>query len=81
MQMMKWKRHRTNLTKPIHDLLKVLEWETVDQVPIARVWPLRKNEPDHLFDDRINVARCYLSHLDDSLMMKGEEGEKPVEWM
>ena len=62
-----------NLKKPIHDLLKVLEWETVDQVPIAGVWPLRENEPDRPFDDQINVAQCYLSHLDDSWMLKGEE--------
>jgi hypothetical protein len=37
MQMRKWKRHKTNLKKPIHGLLKILEWETVDQVPIAGV--------------------------------------------
>jgi hypothetical protein len=79
--MKKWKRHRMNLTKPIHDLLKISESETVDQVPIAGVWPLRKIEQDRPFDGRINVAQCFLSHLDDSLMMKGEEGEKPVEWM
>jgi hypothetical protein len=35
--MKKWKRHRMKLTKPIHDLWKVLEWETVDQVLIAGV--------------------------------------------
>ena len=52
----------------------------VSQVLIAGVWPLRKSELDCPFDDQINVARCYLSHLDDLLMMKGEEGEKPVEW-
>jgi hypothetical protein len=65
--MNKLKRHRMSLKKPIHDLLKlkVLEWETVNQVPIAGVWPLRKNEPDRPFDDQINVARCYPSHLDD----------------
>ena len=63
-----------NLKKPIHDLLKVLGWETVDQVPIAGVWPLEKNEPDRLFDDRINVARCYIFRLDDLLEMKGEVG-------
>jgi hypothetical protein len=45
-------------------------------VSIAGVRPLRKNEPDRLFDDRIKVERCYLSHLDDSLMIKGEEGRK-----
>jgi hypothetical protein len=77
--MKKWKRHRMKLRRPIHDLWKVLEWETVDQVLIAGVWPLRKNEPDRPFDDRINDARYYLSHLDDLLMMKEEEGEKPVE--
>ena len=81
MQMKKWKRHRMNLTKPIHDFLKISESETVDQVPIAGVWPLRKIEQDRPFDGRINVAQCYFSNLDDLLMMKGEEGEKPVEWM
>jgi hypothetical protein len=48
-------------------------------VRIAGVWPLRKNEQDRPFDDRISVARCYLSHLDDLLTMKGEEGGEPVE--
>ena len=80
MQMKKWKWHRMNSKKLIHDLLRVLEWEMVGQVLIVGVWPLRKSEPDHPFDDRINVAWCYLSHLDDLLMMKGEEGGKPVEW-
>ena len=80
MQMKKWKWHRMNSKKPIHDLLRVLEWEMVGQVLIAGVWPLRKSEPDRPFDDRINVVWCYLSHLDDLLMMKGEEGGKPVEW-
>jgi hypothetical protein len=56
-------QHRMNLRKLIHNLLKALEWETVDQVRIAGVWPLRKNEPDRPFDDRLSVARCYLSHL------------------
>ena len=60
MQRTKWKRHRMNLKKQIHDLLKVLEWET---------------------DGRPGADSCYLFHLDDSLMMKGEEGGKPVEWM
>jgi hypothetical protein len=69
------KRHRTKLTRPIHNLWKILEWEMVDQVLlIARVWPLRKNEPDRPFDDRIDDARYYLSHLDDLLMMEDEEG-------
>ena len=44
------------LTKPICNLWKILEWEKVDQVLIAGVWPLRKNKPDRPFD-----ARCYLS--------------------
>ena len=80
MQMKKWKRHRMNSKKPIHDLLRVLEWEMVGQVLIAGVWPLQKSEPDRPFNDRINVTWCYLSHLDDLLMLKGEEGGKPVEW-
>ena len=80
MQMKKWKQHRMNSKKPIHDLLRVLEWEMVSQVLITGVWPLQKSEPDCPFNDRINVARCYLSHLDDLMMMKGEEGGKPVEW-
>jgi hypothetical protein len=63
-----------NLRKLIHNLLKALEWETVDQVRIAGVWPLRKNKPDRPFDDRLSVARCYFSHLNDLLTMKGEEG-------
>ena len=76
--MKKWKLHRMELRKPpIRSLWKILEWETVDQVLIAGVWPLRKNEADRPFDDRINDVRCYLSHLDDLLMM--EEGENPVE--
>ena len=37
MKMTKWKRHMMNLKKPIGDLLEVLEWETVDQLPIAGV--------------------------------------------
>ena len=62
MKMKKLKRHmiQMNLKKPIHDLLKVLEWETVDQVLIAGVWPLRENESDRLFDDRRTVAQCYI---------------------
>ena len=67
------------LTTPIHNLWKILEWEWVDQVLIAGVWPLRRNVPDRPFDDRTNVVRCYLSHLDDSLMMEEEEGGKSVE--
>ena len=51
MQMKKWKRHRMNLKKPIHDLLRVLEWEMVGQVLIAGVWLLRKSELDRPFDD------------------------------
>ena len=57
------------LTKPTHDLWKTLERETVDQVPIAGVWPLRKNELDRPFGDRINDGQCYLCRLDDLLMM------------
>ena len=37
MQMTKWMRHKMNLKKLIHDLLKVLEWETVDQMLITGV--------------------------------------------
>jgi hypothetical protein len=78
--MKKRKRHRTKSTKPIHNLWKILEWEMVDQVLlIAVVWPLRKNEPDRPFDDRIDDARCYLSHLDDLLMEEEEEEEEGVE--
>jgi hypothetical protein len=67
-------------TKPIHYLGKILEWETVDQVLISGVCPLRKNEPDCPFNDRIDDARCYLSHLDDlKLLMMEEEGENPIE--
>lgn len=62
MQMRKWKRHRTNL-KPKHDLLKVLEWETVNEMPKAGVWPLQKNEPDRLFNDRINVMSRSVTSL------------------
>ena len=51
MQMKKWKRHRMNSKKPIHDLLRVLEWEMAGQVLIAGVWPLQKSEPDRPFDD------------------------------
>ena len=40
---------------------------------IPEVWPLRKNELDRLFDDRINDEKYYLSHLDDLLMME-EDG-------
>ena len=79
--MKKWKRHRKKLRKPIHDLWwKILEWERDDQVLIAGVWPLRKNERDRPFDDRINDVRCCLSHLDD-LMMEEGEGENPDEWL
>jgi hypothetical protein len=42
-------------------------------VLIPEVWPLRKNEQDRLFDDRINDEKYYLSHLDDLLMME-EDG-------
>ena len=35
-------QHAMNLRK-----LKILEWETVDQVPIAGVGSLWKNEPDN----------------------------------
>ena len=59
--MEKCKRHIMNLKSPIRNLLKFLEWETVDQVLTAGVWSLRKNKQDPPFDDRINVARCYLS--------------------
>ena len=78
--MKRWKRHRMSSKKPIHDLSKILE-ETVDQVLILVVWPLRKSEPDRPYDDRINVARCYLFHLDDLSMTKGEEDGKLVEWV
>lgn len=67
------------LTKPIHSLWKTLEWETVDQGLIAGVWPLRRNEPDRPFDDRINDEQCCFSHLDDLLMMEEEEDGKVVE--
>ena len=67
------------LTKPIRNLWKILEWETVDQVLIAGVWPLRRNVLDRPFDDQTNVGRCYLSHLYDLLMMEEEEAEKSVE--
>ena len=77
--MRKWKRRRMKLTKPIHDLRKTLEWETVDQVLIAGVWPLWKNELDHPFDDRIGGEYCYLSHLNGLLTMKEEGDGKLVE--
>ena len=53
-----------------------------DGQPGADSWGLAITEKrtGSSFDDRINVAWCYLSHLDDLLMMKGEEGGKPVEW-
>jgi hypothetical protein len=51
MQRKIWKRHRMNLKKQIHDLLKVLESETVDQARISGVWPLRKSKQDRPFDD------------------------------
>jgi hypothetical protein len=79
--MKKWKRHRKKWRKPIHDLWRVLKWETDDQELIAgvwTVWPLRRNERDRPFDDRINDVRCCLSHFDDLLMME-EDDEKPVE--
>ena len=75
--MRKRKRHRMKLRKPIHNLWKTLEWETADQVLVAVVWPLRKSELDRPFDGRINDERCYLSHLDELLMM--EEDRNPVE--
>lgn len=73
MNLKKWKWHRKKLRKPIRDLWKILEWKMDDQVLIAGVWLLRKNELDRPFDDRINDVRC-LSHLHHLMMM--EEGEK-----
>jgi hypothetical protein len=49
--MEKCKRHIMNLKSPIRNLLKFLEWETVDQVLTAGVWSLRKNKQDPPFDD------------------------------
>ena len=72
--MKKWKQHRTKLMKQICNLRKTLELERVSQVLIAEVWPLRKNELDRPFDDRINDEQHYLSHLDDLLMMGEEDG-------
>jgi hypothetical protein len=63
--MKKWKQHRTKLKRQIHNLQKTLKEERVDQVLIAEVWPLRKNEQDRPFDDRINDEQDYLSHPDD----------------
>ena len=57
------------LTRPIHDLWKTLEQETIDQAPIAGVLPLQKNELDHPFNDQINDEQCYFCHLDDLLMV------------
>ena len=67
-------------TKQIHSLRKASEWERVDQVRIAEVWPGQKTELDRPFDDRINDGQDYLVRLDGLLKME-EEGENLVEWI
>ena len=49
--MKKWKQHRKKLRKSIHGLWKIWEQEIDDQVLIAGVWPLRRNERDRPFND------------------------------
>jgi hypothetical protein len=68
--------NRMKLTKPIHNLQKTLEWETVDQILIAGVWPIQqKNELD--CDNQLNdePEQCYHSQLNDLLLMKEEDGK------
>jgi len=68
-------------TKQIHNLLKNLIWEMVEQVLKVEVEPLRKSELDRPFDDRIIDEQRYLSHLGDLMMMEEEEHGKLVEYL
>ena len=43
----------------IHNLWKIMEWETVDQVLIAGVWLLQRDILDHPFNDQTNVKESF----------------------